>query len=225
MKMATTLRALISEVWEHLEALQKPVHLPGLWIMGVHSMEECLEIEESMAQEWDLFTKQIKKLLKIWLRRLKKWDVHSLTTFLEKTSTTPGDILATSFSLTTYNFVTSSLKNSIITDDPDEKECLDTQSNLITSMSSTTAPTEEPIVETSSGGKFSLTAHLDQLGQRTNPSASSGEPTGTMCSSISFLRKGVPEKYSLEEKVGKNRLTVIYNNFHYTQIICISEMV
>lgn len=192
---------------EHSPNLQ-PVNLPGWWCLTFKSLEENLEWNEKDQLVWLELQKVLVKILNIWLRKSKKWEVTSLTMLLEKISKVPGDILAMSFCSKVCSTVIELWKGCANMEDLDEQECLDFQSNPTTFTSSMTAPIVMEVAGTSGGGKLSLLEQLDQLAPRTNKYTNSQQQTGTMSSSISFCRNGAQEKYILEEKVGRRRLTL-----------------
>lgn len=197
---------IVTSIWE-LNA-QHPCHLPGWWLIVMDSLNDNYEPTEEEKSVWPSLQELIRKVSKIWLKKLKKWEVTSLTTFLEKISTIPGDILATSFPTTpTTSFINlwTSYANM---ENIDETECLDTQSKMITSTSSTIVPTVMEAVDVAGGSKLSLSEKLNLCVRQTNSSAGCPESIGTMSSSISLLERGELVKYGLEEKVGKHRLTV-----------------
>lgn len=199
-------KEIVTNIWE-LNA-RHPCHLPGWWLIVMDSLNDNYEPTEEEKSVWQSLQELIRKVSKIWLKKLKKWEVTSLTTYLEKISTIPGDILAMSFHLTpSTNFINlwTSYANM---ENIDETECLDIQSKMITSMSSTIAPTVMEAVDVAGGSKLSLSEKLNLCVRQTNSSAGCPESIGTMSSSISLLERGELVKYGLEEKVGKHRLTV-----------------
>lgn len=205
----TTFKAIFETIYNY-QWEPKLVHLPGWWIIIHNSINENgnLDPEDLLIQPWLNFSKLMSKVITYWQKKSKKLDGHSLTTLMEKLSTIPGDILATSFSSEDAESVIALWKSYAHMEDPDETECLHTLSSPTTSTSSTTARTAEEIVDALSKKKLNLLETLDQIVNTTNHSTNSPEPTGTMSSSISFLRNGEPVTYGLEEKVGKYRLTV-----------------
>lgn len=158
---------------------------------------------------WFTFSKVMQKVINFWQRKWNKWQSLSWTTLVdEKLSLLPGDIFQTSF----CSQDAESLQNLWISyanmENPDEQECSEFQSKKIISTLSTIAPIAQDVVDVHSKKKLDLLASLDQIVGTTNHSGNSREPTGTMSSSISFLKNGELVKYGLEEKVGKYRLTV-----------------
>lgn len=190
----------------------KLVHLPGWWIIINNSINENgnLDPEDHLTQPWQSFSKVMSRVTTFWQKKSKKLDGHSLNTLMDKLATIPGDILATSFSLEASESVIALWKSYALMEDPDETECSDILSSPITSTSSTTVRTVDEIADALSKKKLNLLESLDQIASSTNHSTNSHESTGTMSSSISFLRNGEPVVYGLEEKVGKYRLTVSY---------------
>lgn len=187
----------------------KLTHLPGWWIIIHNSIQENVtDPEDPIISPWLNFSKLMSKVTTFWLKKSKKLDGRSLTTLMEKLSTIPGDILATSFSSEDAKSLIECWKSYAFMEDPDETECLDTASSPTISTSSTTARTVEEIADALSKKKLSLLESLDQIANTTSHSTNLPEQTGTMSSSISFLRNGENVTYGLEEKVGKYRLTV-----------------
>lgn len=188
----------------------KLVHLVGWWTIIHNSIVENgnMDPEDLTIQPWLNFSKMMSKVIIYWQKKSKKLDGHSLTILMDKLSTIPGDILATSFSSEDAENVIALWKSYALMEDPDETECSLIVSNPIISTSSTTVRTVEEIADALSKKKLNLLDSLDQIASTTNHSTNSPEPTGTMSSSISFLRNGEAVTYGLEEKVGKYRLTV-----------------
>lgn len=185
-------------------------HLPGWWNIIYNSINAKgnLDPEDPVIQPWLSFSKVMSKVITYWQKKSKKLDGHSLTTLLEKLSTIPGDILATSFSSEDAESLTNLWKSYAYMEDPEETECLDSVSNPTTSTSSTTVLTVDEIADALSKKKLNLLESLDQIVNTTSQSINLPEQTGTMSSSISFLQNGELATYGLEEKVGKYRLTV-----------------
>lgn len=182
--------------------------LPGWWMLILSEMEsEILSNQEDQSQ-YLLLLKNFQKSLNLWSRKSKKWEISSSSMLLEKISKLPGDICQTSYSIRVKEIFENLFESYLNTEEPDETECLDFQSKKITSMSSTIAPLQDDIAGTSGGTKLNLLDSLGQLVKRTNQYGSLRETTGTMSSTISFLENGELVKYGLEEKIGKNRLTV-----------------
>lgn len=198
---------LIEEIWRKNED-KYPTKLPQWWLLILKQVEAEYSPSEENTSQWQQLLKNLQKVLQLWQRKLKKWEVISLDTLIAKISKVPVVTSATSYSLQMMNDVIELFTSCANTEDLDEEECLDSLAKMTTSMSSTIAHTQEDTAGTSSGQKLNLLEHLGRLGQQTNPFGNSLEPTGTMSSSISFLEKGEIAKYTLEEKVGKNRLTV-----------------
>lgn len=188
----------------------KLTHLPGWWIIIHNSIngKGNLDQEDPIIQPWLSFSKVMLKVTTYWQKKSKKLDGLSLTTLLEKLATIPGDILQTSFSSADAESVIGLWQSYAHMEDPDEMECLDIVSSPITSTSSTTALTVEEIADALSKRKLNLLESLAQIVDTTSQSTNLPEQTGTMSSSISFLKNGELETYGLEEKVGKYRLTV-----------------
>jgi len=186
------------------------IHLPGWWAIVHNSVNANVDgdLKDPLIQPWLSFSKVMSKVITYWQKKSRKLDGHSLTILLEKLSTIPGDILATSFSSEDGESLVNLWKSYAHMEDPDETECLDTASSPITSTSSTTARTVEEIADALSKKKLNLLESLDQIVNTTSQSTNLPEQTGTMSSSISFLRNGEIATYGLEEKVGKYRLTV-----------------
>lgn len=205
----TTFKQIFESIYNY-EWTPKLTHLPGWWII-VHSSiteNEPVDPADPLIQPWLIFSKLMSKVTNFWLKKSKKLDGHSLTTLMDKLSTIPGDILATSFSSEDAESVIELWKSYALMEDPEEMECSAIVSSVTISTSSTTARTVEEIADALSKKKLNLLESLDQIASTTNHSTSSAEPTGTMSSSISFLRNGEPVVYGLEEKIGKYRLTV-----------------
>lgn len=192
----------------------KLTHLPGWWVIVHDSVNKNgnMDPEDPTIQPWLNFSKVMSKVTTYWQKKSRKLDGHSLTTLMEKLSTIPGDILATSFSSEDAESVIALWKSYAFMEDPDETECLDILSNPTTSTSSTTVRTVEEIADALSKKKLNLLESLDQIVNTTSHSTSLPEQTGTMSSSISFLRNGELATYGLEEKVGKYRLTVSFKS-------------
>lgn len=202
-------KQILETIWNSHSA-QQPCHLVGWW-MGI--LQEVKEnIPEDHGPQWHNLLGKLEKLTKIWQKKSKKWEISSFDTLLEKTSKIPGDILATSFSQEESQMLISLWKDCVNMADLDETECLALSTKEITSTSSTIVPIPEDIAGTSSENTWNLMDHLAQLGQKTNQSGNSPPRTGMMSSSISFLENSemgtTQAKYTLEEKVGKNRVTV-----------------
>ena len=197
-------------------------HLPNWWAIILQSIEtngnpENIQNHDSQLigekHPWFTFSKVMQKVINFWQRKWNKWQSLSWTTLVdEKLSLLPGDIFQTSF----CSQDAESLQNLWISyanmENPDEQECSEFQSKKIISTLSTIAPTAQDVVDVHSKKKLDLLASLDQIVGTTNHSGNSREPTGTMSSSISFLKNGELVKYGLEEKVGKYRLTVSYHS-------------
>lgn len=185
-------------------------HLPGWWTIILNSINAngFLDREDLLIEQWQIFSKVMSKVITYWQKKSKKLEGHSLTTLMEKLSLIPGDILATSFSSEDAENLIQLWTGYAHMEEPDETECLHTVLNPTTSTLSTTAPTADEIADALSKKKLNLLDSLDQIVNTTNPSTSSREQTGTMSSSISFLRNGENVTYGLEEKIGKYRLTV-----------------
>ena len=196
--------AVFSNLYE--ESPEDLRNLPGYYQKIIEAMKETMD--QDIIIQWQNLLELISKLLKIWNRKFKKWEINSLTILMEKLSTVPGDILATSFSTEIVDNFLRSFKSYAIMEDLDSTECLDFQSKMTTSMSSMTVPSVMEPVEMCGGSKSSLLEKLGQAAKRTNQYGNSQEPIGTMSSSISFLENGELVKYGLEEKVGKHRLTL-----------------
>lgn len=205
----TTFKQIFETIYNY-EWTPKLTHLPGWWIIVHSSITENEPVDQAdpLIQPWLVFSKLMSKVTNFWLKKSKKLDGHSLTTLMEKLSTIPGDILATSFSSEDGESVIELWKSYALMEDPEETECLAIVSNPITSTSSTTVRTVEEIADALSKKKLNLLESLDQIASTTNHSTNLPEQTGTMSSSISFLRNGEPVVYGLEEKIGKYRLTV-----------------
>ena len=185
-------------------------HLPGWWNIIHNSINAKgnLDPEDPVIRPWLSFSKVMSKVITYWQKKSKKFDGHSLTILLEKLSTIPCDILATSFSSEDAESLINLWKSYALMEDPEEMECLDSVSNPTTSTSSTTVLTVDEIADALSKKKLNLLESLDQIVNTTSQSTSLPEQTGTMSSSISFLQNGELATYGLEEKVGKYRLTV-----------------
>lgn len=206
-----TFRQIFENIYNY-QWSTKLVHLPGWWILIHNSILENgnMDPEDLTIQPWLNFSKVMSKVTTYWQKKSKKLDGHSLTTLMEKLSTIPGDILATSFSSEDAENVIALWKSYALMEDPEETECLESVLSPITSTLSTTARTVEEIADALSKKKLNLLDSLDQIASTTSHYTNSHEQTGTMSSSISFLRNGEPVVYGLEEKVGKYRLTVSY---------------
>nr|WEY02526.1 MAG: non-structural protein 1 [Canine parvovirus] len=208
-------KTLISTIYETHKTSQ-PVNNLGWWFLILKNLEENMESEEIDNSAWPDLLKNLQKILNFWLKKSTKWEISSLTMLMEKISKLPGGILAMSFNLTLCNNVLKLWSDYVNMEELDEAECSDFLSNMITSMSSTTALSAAATAGTSGVSKSNLLDQLGQLVQKTNQFGNSKNPTGTMSSSISFLENGELVKYGLEEKVGKNRLTVsLLSNIHY----------
>lgn len=202
-------KQILETIWNSHSA-QQPCHLVGWWMAILQEVKE--NIPEEHGPQWPNLLKQMEKLTKTWRRQSKKWEISSLDMLLEKVSKIPGDILATSFSQEESQMLISLWKDCVNMADLDENECLALSTKETTSTSSMIVPIPEDTAGTSSENTWNLMDHLAQLGQKTNQSGSSPQRTGTMSSSISFLENSemgtTLAKYTLEEKVGKNRVTV-----------------
>lgn len=184
-------------------------HLPGWWIIVHNSINANVgDQEDPLIQPWLNFSKVMSKVITYWQKKSKKLDGHSLTMLLEKLSTIPGDILATSFSSQDAESLQNLWKSYAIMEDPDEMECSLSVLNPTISTSSTTVRTVEEIADALSKKKLNLLDSLAQIVSTTSQSTNLPEQTGTMSSSISFLQNGELVSYGLEEKVGKYRMTV-----------------
>lgn len=207
--MTTTFKQIFETIYNY-EWETKLVHLPGWWALILNSVNESdsIQPDEVFTTAWLTFSKMMLKVITFWQKKSKKLDGHSLTTLMEKISTIPGDILATSFSSADAERVIELWQSYAFMEDPDETECSLTPLNPTTSTSSTTVRTAEEIVDALSKKKLNLLESLDQIASTTSHSTNSLEQTGMMSSSISFLRNGEIVTYGLEEKIGKHRLTV-----------------
>nr|QTE03737.1 MAG: nonstructural protein NS1 [Cygnus atratus Chaphamaparvovirus] len=198
---------VIKSVWE--ENSENPlVNNPGWWTIILNEMDQVPHPTEESPPQWPCLLDHIRKLIQFWSKKWKKWAVSSFDTFSAKMSTLPVAMSPMSFSMTTKDNFLLYWRCSMDMDGLDETDCSAILSNQGTYTSSTTVPMEETGAETHSDKPQNLSEFLDRLGSHTSPSSSSPKLTSTMSSSISFLSNGALEKYGLEEKVGKRRLTV-----------------
>ena len=200
-------KAILERIYSFHSETQ-PCHLPGWWMIVLQDLQENHQPEEEDSVQWQSLLKNVQKVMQIWLKKLRKWEVNSWNTLEEKLSKVPGGISAMSYSTEMATNFGSVFASYAAMAEPDETECLDFQSKMTTSTSSTIVPMLEDTAGTSGGSKLNLLENLDQLAQKTSPYGSSHEPTGMMSSNKKKKKNGELVKYGLEEKIGKHRLTI-----------------
>lgn len=200
-------KTLIEQLWNSHQA-QYPVQHPGFWMIVLNEIQENYQAPEEDGVQWHNLLKAIIKLIQIWLKKSKKWEITSSIMLLENLLKVPGDTLAMSFSTDLMTTFINLFNAYALMEEPDETECLHFQSNQTMSMLSTIVHSQVDTAGTSSGSRLNLSERLAQLVPKTNRYGSSPEQTGMMSSSISFLENQELVRYGLEEKIGKNRITV-----------------
>lgn len=200
-------------LWTQMEG-KHPVTLWEFWTIIWEKVEEEIQIEENDMNMWLIFKKLMKQILQFWKRKSKKLAVTSWDTFKEKILCFPGGTFQTCFCSAITTAVVSLFTNYADMESLDETECSALASNLTTFTSSTTARGHPSAVDVVSDDGLSLLERLNRITAKANQSQKLPQSTGLMSSFICLSSNGVFEKYSLEEKVGKYRLTVseIYVN-------------
>lgn len=200
---------IIKKIWETNKEVPQ-IHLPGWWLFHLKEVSEVstLTIDEENLSQWQDLLKRMHQIITLWLKKSKKWEISSFDTLQEKIVSLPGGTCQTSLSSEVRDLFLKYWEYSTVTENPDEQECLDIQSNTITSTLSTTAPSADRGAGTSSAANLNLSDTLCQLADKISPYGNFGAQISTMSSHISFLRRGEPVKFGLEEKIGKRRLTV-----------------
>lgn len=202
-----TLLELIETMYKRIEKNMDP-HNPAIWIDLVKQMTVSTDMGIPEDPQWPLLLKCLQAIMSSWQTASESWAISSLTMLMEKISSEHGDISQMSFNMKLMNHAIKLFGFLVTMAVHVGMECLDSVSKKTTSTLSTTVPSVDNIAETSGGVKLNLLESLDQLVPRTNQYGNLRQPTGSMSSSISFLRNGELEKFGLEEKVGKHRLTV-----------------
>lgn len=197
---------VISQIWE--QHPQQLSHLPGWWMLIMDQVSENIAMQEENSSQWHDLQENFRKLMKKWNQKFKKWEISSLDMLKEKASSVLIASLETLYSTPMINNLLNVWKSCVIMEDPDQEECLEYQSKMTTSTLSMIVPTQQIAVDVPSEKQSNLLQTLASAAQKLNPSTNSLQQTGMMSSSITFLENGALVTYGLEEKIGKNRLTV-----------------
>lgn len=180
---------LIEEIYSSESSGNK--NIPGWWIMIMRAVQEVVHPDMGTTSQWLSLQEALQKVIMCWLNRYKKWGINSLDTLKQKMETLAGGISATLCCSATIDNYIELFQSCTTMENLEETECLDFQSKVITSMSSTTAVSATDPVDTAGGSKLSLLERLNQCGRKTNISTNSAKQTGMMSSSISFLENEV----------------------------------
>ncbi|AAR30038.1 NS2 [Mythimna loreyi densovirus] len=195
---------LIKTIYESLQEEHPLVNNVAWWQLHLENVSGHMEDEE----QWPALQKNLKKTFNIWQKNWKKWAVNSLDTLLGKVLNLPAHISAMSLSYEIFSSVINVWTSCVSTEEVDETDCSDFLKKEITSTSSTIALTPIAVAGTSGLVKSSPSDLFKKLANQSNTSGNSSEQTGTMSSSISLYENGESVQYTLEEKVGKYRVTM-----------------
>ncbi|QHN64366.1 NS2 protein [Ambidensovirus sp.] len=195
---------LIKVIYESLQQDNTLVNNVAWWQIHLENVNGHMEEEE----QWPALHKNLKKTFNIWQKNWKKWAVNSLDTLLGKVLNLPAHISAMSLSYEIFNSVINVWTSCVSTEEVDETDCSEYLKKEITSTSSTIALTPIGVAGTSGLIKSNPSDLFKKLANQSNMYGNSTEPTGMMSSSISLYENGECVTYSLEEKVGKYRVTM-----------------
>lgn len=182
------------------------VNNPGWWIIITKYISKNLPTQHQ--EELTQFLQNITTIMITYCKNWTRWENRSFSIVLENLYDLHGDICQMSLSQPAIETLKSAWKRSTNMANLSEEACSHELQMATTYTSSMTALTPTPVADAFGENESNLLRALNALVPSTNPGTSFQNGTGTMSSSISFLRNGEIEKYGLEEQVGKYRLTL-----------------